>query len=144
MTVRVAPGTDRALVELVCGVLPVWFRHLEGSRHQSEAAVGQMLAAFGELEPRLAAKPDDAGSAHDLTEPVERLYQGFQYQDRISQMVALILQDMQRLQQALLQGDSSLDAALWLARLESAYVMADQHQHHGSASADGSDETTFF
>lgn len=85
-----------------------------------------------------------------VADHVERMYIGFQYQDRISQMMALLEADMARLQ-ALMDGSSAdaPDLQLWLARLEAQYAMADQrHSHTGhgdSAASGGSDqETTFF
>jgi hypothetical protein len=78
---------------------------------------------------------------------IERMYKGFQYQDRISQMMTLLLDDMSRLQSAMCSGGADLEASAWLARLESQYVMSEQRHHHndaaGEAAADD-DETTFF
>jgi len=85
-----------------------------------------------------------------VAEQVERMYMGFQYQDRISQMMALIEGDIARLQDVF-QGDGACtpDLSEWLVRLESQYAMTEQHQdHQASAAGDpaGSDsnETTFF
>ncbi|OIN91950.1 MAG: hypothetical protein AUJ20_09055 [Comamonadaceae bacterium CG1_02_60_18] len=139
---------QRALVQLVCDVLPVWQRHLASSRSQSEAAVNQMVVAFGEIVPRLPNQNAAQRPAPDVSDAVERMYQGFQYEDRISQVVALLQQDMQRLLQALSESDTSLDAAQWLARLESGYVMEEQRQQHHAGDqakpATDNDETTFF
>jgi methyl-accepting chemotaxis protein len=78
------------------------------------------------------------------------MYMGFQYQDRISQMMALLEGDMVKLQQTLQANDGSApDLAVWLAQLEGQYAMREQHEHHSgmaenvSASGD-STETTFF
>jgi hypothetical protein len=89
-----------------------------------------------------------------VTKQVERMYVGLQYQDRISQMMALLLDDMLRLQ-GLLEATEATPEALsttaWLAQLESRYAMAAQrHAHGGEANADGSGtqpsatETDFF
>jgi ABC-type transporter Mla subunit MlaD len=81
---------------------------------------------------------------------VERMYVGFQYQDRISQMMALLEGDIARLQAAL---DTDVTPApslvAWLEHLESQYAMAEQrkvHQNTGDNAADAGDsnETTFF
>ncbi|PIW09757.1 MAG: hypothetical protein COW39_03255, partial [Comamonadaceae bacterium CG17_big_fil_post_rev_8_21_14_2_50_60_13] len=84
-----------------------------------------------------------------VSQQVERMYQGFQYQDRISQMMTLLHDDIERLQLAMTQKQGApIDPAQWLARLEAGYVMAEQrHQHGGSvgvSGASGSDDTTFF
>lgn len=79
---------------------------------------------------------------------VERMYIGFQYQDRISQMIALLETDIARLQESL-KGDAqdAPDLQAWLARLEDQYAMAEQrHSHAGAADAgpDADNELTFF
>ncbi len=134
------PPVDRALLDLVAQVLPVWARHLDHSRQQTEAAVADMLAAFAELAPRLDAATSGA--------QVERMYKGLQYQDRLSQMVTLLHDDMQRLQQALARPQAPLDPEQWLARLQAGYVMAEQHQLHVGATSvavgTDADDTTFF
>ncbi len=78
---------------------------------------------------------------------VERMYRGFQYQDRISQMMTVLQEDMLRLQLTLHAPTPDLNASDWLQRLQSTYVMAEQHeQHHdsGDAAQAGEEETTFF
>jgi methyl-accepting chemotaxis protein len=83
-----------------------------------------------------------------VAEQVERMYIGFQYQDRISQMMALLENDMARLQEAVegrMADTPELQA--WLARLEEQYAMAEQrHNHTGDtdAGAGADNETTFF
>jgi ABC-type transporter Mla subunit MlaD len=84
-----------------------------------------------------------------VAEQVERMYMGFQYQDRISQMMALIEGDIARLQQAFASnGVETLDLAGWLLRLESQYAMAEQHFSPDAAAnvnpSDNNNETTFF
>jgi hypothetical protein len=196
------PQIDHALVVLCAAVLPVWGRHLDTSRVQSEAAVSEMLSAFSDIGPHLtrAARQSqeitaalahgeggiteltqacaaeltpllasaDASSAaaigrvmtmieqsvdalnqiakpfdHEtqmISQQVERMYVGFQYQDRVSQMMALLHADIERLQATLLAPGS--DASLltqqaWLARLESQYAMAEQHHDHGATASAG-------
>lgn len=82
---------------------------------------------------------------------VERMYVGFQYQDRVSQMMALLQGDITRLQQALTnpecsKDDVALDA--WLVRLESQYAMEEQRKDHNqggpAGDSDDSKEMTFF
>jgi ABC-type transporter Mla subunit MlaD len=84
-----------------------------------------------------------------VAEQVERMYIGFQYQDRISQMIALLEGDIARLQQVLDGAGEVPDLKAWLDGLETQYAMAEQRQNHlgtgqTGATADGGDETTFF
>lgn len=83
-----------------------------------------------------------------VAEQVERMYTGFQYQDRISQMMALLEGDMVRLQQVLDGGLSDVpQIEHWMAQLESQYAMAEQRDNPaGTSGADaaGPKETEFF
>jgi len=85
-----------------------------------------------------------------VAEQVERMYVGFQYQDRISQMMALLEGDIARLRDAMDGKDAApMDLDAWLERLESQYAMSEQRQNHtdstGTASGQDDDtETTFF
>lgn len=85
-----------------------------------------------------------------VAEQVERMYIGFQYQDRISQMIALLEGDIARLQQVLDGGGQQVpDLQAWLDGLEAQYAMSEQRQNHAGAGHAGTDvddgkETTFF
>jgi methyl-accepting chemotaxis protein len=84
-----------------------------------------------------------------VSQQVDRMYRGFQYQDRISQMMTLLHDDIARLELALGDTNTDVDAVAWLARLESQYVMTEQRHHHSTAgggvhTAADDEETTFF
>lgn len=121
---------------------------MQGCTPQAQVAIAQVLgmihASVNALEQ--VAKPF-VNETELVSLQVERMYKGFQYQDRISQMMTLLHEDIERLQAALLTPTVETSAADWLARLQSQYVMAEQHLHHvGLASEAGAadDETTFF
>jgi methyl-accepting chemotaxis protein len=106
-----------------------------------------MLSAFSEMSPHLNNHDGDLGLL------IERMYVGFQYQDRISQMLAVLRSDMQRLESALKESAAQgnvLDAETWLKRLESQYVMTEQHRDHQGGNGEATplvetqNETTFF
>ena len=86
-----------------------------------------------------------------VSQQVERMYIGFQYQDRISQMMSLLHEDIERLQ-AVLERPGADPAALaqqdWLQRLESQYAMAEQRDSHSGqgagATAPSDDDSIFF
>lgn len=116
----------------------------------SKAAIGNVLSmvrrSVGALEH--IAKPFQH-ETQMVAEQVERMYMGFQYQDRISQMMALLEGDIARLQQALVAPIGTVpDLQTWLGQLESQYAMAEQRKDHSGAQADApaadSNETTFF
>jgi len=111
-------------------------------------AVAQALAlirhAVGTVEH--LSKPL-SHETHVVAEHVERMYMAFQFQDRISQMIALLEQDMARLLEVAEGRAADIPAlAEWLGRLETQYAMADQRQSHaGTAGTGAADiETTFF
>lgn len=83
-----------------------------------------------------------------VAQQVERMYIGFQYQDRISQMMALLESDMARLQDAMVQDAPVPELKDWLTQLESLYAMAEQRESHVGANGDSvppdTNETTFF
>ena len=118
----------------------------------SRSAVEQVLEmvrnAVGALEQ--ISKPFQH-ETQMVAEQVDRMYMGFQYQDRISQMLALIEGDITRLQEAFAGEAAQVpDLATWLARLESQYAMTEQHQDHRAidravpTSSSSNNETTFF
>ena len=87
-----------------------------------------------------------------VTQQVDRMYVGFQYQDRINQLMTLLYDDIERLSQLSsqhLQVRATPTKEYWLARLESQYAMAEQRLNHTGttsavAPATGADETTIF
>ena len=122
-----------------------------GVSNTSKAAVAQALdlvrAAVGALEQ--VARPFQH-QTQMVAAQVDRMYMGFQYQDRISQMLALLEGDMAKLLQVLGEGSGPApDLVDWLTHLESQYAMSEQHNdHRGDApeatATDQDNETTFF
>jgi len=62
---------------------------------------------------------------------VEKLLVAMQFQDRVSQMLGSVKDDMVRMQTTLEEGelDDLMSADEWLASLRSTYTMKDQHHH---------------
>jgi ABC-type transporter Mla subunit MlaD len=115
---------------------------------EARAAIGQVMAMIHATVDAIEeiAKPFER-ETQMVSQQVERMYKGFQYQDRISQMMTLLHEDIERLQAALQTPAANANAADWLARLESQYVMTDQRQQHTdgtAAAAVDDDEPTFF
>ena len=115
------------------------------------AAMGEVLGMVRRAVDALEniAKPF-AHETQMVAEQVDRMYMGFQYQDRISQMMALIEGDIARLYEAFATGGVGAPALSdWLVRLESQYAMTEQHRDHqakdsGDPGNDSNNETTFF
>ncbi|MDE2417128.1 MAG: hypothetical protein KGN32_04915 [Burkholderiales bacterium] len=138
--VGLARACDHAMAPLLTdATLPVdaarAIQHVLGMVHQAVDALERIAKPFHH-ETQMVA------------EQVERMYVGFQYQDRISQMMALLEGDIARLQDVVGGNKSSVpDVQTWLAHLESQYAMAEQRRDHQGGASDGagnSNETTFF
>lgn len=122
-----------------------------GLSPQAAQAIGR---AFGLVQNAVDALEEIAKPfSHEtqmVAEQVERMYIAFQFQDRISQMMALLEDDIARMHDTLGNGLQPAPAlGEWLAQLESQYAMKEQHQNHSAESAAGSEvaagsETTFF
>lgn len=123
-----------------------------GLTPSSRAAIEQVLVivrqAVASLEGIVLPMQQET---HLVAEQVEQMYRGFQYQDRISQMMVLLEEDMSRLLSALqsVHGNAP-NLAQWLTELESRYAMNEQredHVGHGSrvdSAGPADSETTFF
>lgn len=88
------------------------------------AMVTQSVVALEQVVPPLVHE------TQVVSKQIDRMYVGFQFQDRINQMMTLLLQDIARLQTLLADpgaNEEALACAGWLARLESQYTMAEQH-----------------
>ena len=118
-----------------------------GAAQAIQKAFGLVRAAVDALEE--IAKPF-SHETQMVAEQVERMYIAFQFQDRISQMMALLESDIARMHDTLDNAQQPAPAVgEWLAQLEAQYAMKEQHLNHGAdtaqatGAADGS-ETTFF
>ena len=115
---------------------------------QAAQAIGR---AFGLVQNAVLALEDIAKPfSHEtqmVAEQVERMYIAFQFQDRISQMMALLESDIDRMHKAF--GDAAQATPVldqWLEQLASQYAMKEQRQNHDASTGGGTDseETTFF
>jgi hypothetical protein len=123
---------------------------LAGLDAPTTAALGRVMNMIKESVTALeqVARPFEH-ETQMVGKQVERMYMGLQYQDRISQMVTLLHEDMLRLHALVVDSGlqaQALDSGAWLERLESQYAMAEQRQDHsGQTGVAGDDiETTFF
>jgi soluble cytochrome b562 len=147
ISAALAQGQDgiTQLAQACDGVLqPV----LGGCSPEAQAAITKVLTMIHATVDAVEeiAKPFEH-ETHMVSLQVERMYKGFQYQDRISQMMTLLHEDIERLQSAMQTPSVAVNPSEWLTRLESQYVMTEQRQQHTQgpvADATDDDETTFF
>ncbi len=136
---QLAQACDQVLQPVLAGCTP-----------QATQAITQVMAMIHRCVDALEqmAKPFEH-ETEMVGQQVERMYKGFQYQDRISQMMTLLQEDVDRLHATLRTPQPPVDADAWLARLQSQYVMTEQRQQHaGTGPVAGhqpdDQETTFF
>jgi len=149
ISVALAQG-DGGITQLAQACEQVLQPVLSGCTPEAQAAIAQVRHMIQDTVNALEqiAKPFER-ETQMVSQQVDRMYKGFQYQDRISQMMALLHDDMERLQSALVAPPADIDAPAWLERLQSQYVMAEQRQQHTdtvglAGSAPDDEELTFF
>lgn len=119
----------------------------------SESSIQQVLERFKTVTQRLAEsaemlQQESFGIRDEMTEVLVSL----QFQDRVSQILAHVRDNIDdlhaHLQQAAQAPEQALaiDARSWLARMEATYATDEQrHSHHGGSGAQqNSQEITFF
>lgn len=120
----------------------------EALRDQAAANARQvisgLLSSLGDMN-RSSRELQEAGAAvHD---EFERVLMNFQTQDRLSQMLCCVMDDINRLNDWLQQGGdlSAAQAGEWLARLDASYTMEEQRsEHHGNTSIQRETAVEFF
>ncbi|RMS77864.1 Methyl-accepting chemotaxis protein [Pseudomonas savastanoi] len=119
----------------------------------SEQSIQNVLERFQSITGRLAEsadllKQESYGIRDEMTEVLVNL----QFQDRVSQILAHVRDNIDSLHAHLLQASQSpdeavaIDARQWLARMESTYATDEQRRTHRgeSAAQQNSQEITFF
>ncbi|KPX58518.1 Methyl-accepting chemotaxis protein [Pseudomonas amygdali pv. lachrymans] len=119
----------------------------------SEQSIQNVLERFQSITGRLAEsadllKQESFGIRDEMTEVLVNL----QFQDRVSQILAHVRDNIDSLHAHLLQASQSpdeavaIDARQWLARMESTYATDEQRRTHRgeSAAQQSSQEITFF
>lgn len=110
----------------------------------ARAVISGLLQSLGDMD-RSSRELQEAGAA--VSAEFERVLMGFQTQDRLSQMLTCVTDDINRLTQWLEQGGdlSAAQAGEWLARLDESYTMEEQRsEHHGNTSIQRETAVEFF
>lgn len=100
----------------------------ESARQTIDTVLADVARAVGDLQATSEALAADAEAAQ---RQVEQLFIGFQFQDRMNQVLTLLHADVQKLLELVRDPAAHagrLDAEAWLAELESRYAMAEQRQ----------------
>nr|WP_170160198.1 methyl-accepting chemotaxis protein [Azonexus fungiphilus] len=119
-------------------------------RHSSEV-IGSVIGRFGDAATELAENSEQLrqqGIA--IGQEVAEVLVDLQFQDRVSQVLSHVSNDLKKLQQNISESErqtTPVNAAQWLDELSQTYTMPEQHAVHrgGSANKAASDsEITFF
>ncbi|MBI3382341.1 MAG: hypothetical protein HY019_10085 [Aquabacterium sp.] len=110
----------------------------------ARAVISGLLQSLGDMD-RSSRELQEAGAA--VSAEFESVLMSFQTQDRLSQMLTCVTDDINRLTQWLEQGGdlSATQAGEWLARLDESYTMEEQRsEHHGNTSIQRETAVEFF
>ncbi|MBI5919406.1 MAG: hypothetical protein HY849_08560 [Nitrosomonadales bacterium] len=118
----------------------------------AKVVVQSVLDEFGAASSHLAESAEVMQrEGHEIHREVEDVLVSMQFQDRVSQMLTHVQQDIAKLEALLLayesQGGGALDAMSWLQELQATYTTEEQRTNHagsGSSSAPKETEITFF
>lgn len=96
---------------------------------QARKVVAQLLASMGDS---LEASRSMRTASIALRDEIDQVSVAFQFQDRLSQMLGTIRDDMARFHSWMDEHDhaSRHDVQLWLEALENTYTMEEQRAHH--------------
>ena len=108
----------------------------EANEHDKQAiALSSNLVGDVLHHVRILGDSADSMREHGLVvrTEVEKLLMAMQFQDRVSQVLQSVIDDMERLLQQLRDGDSAAmpDPHEWLQKLRGTYSMEEQHLAHG-------------
>lgn len=134
-----APLRNEGLPLMLAHILPVWGAQVEQVDQELQTGTAELLDSFGQimsLSSQLAPLPSEpaaaAALAHELGAHAERALQALQFSDRVTQMLAVIRQDIDRLNQAhpTLTKATAGTAEQWLKDLEARYTTDEQRARH--------------
>ncbi|PWB39866.1 MAG: chemotaxis protein [Rhodocyclales bacterium] len=126
---------------------------------EAESVIHGVIARFNDSVGVLAGTAGQLEQESEgVREQVSRVLVDLQFQDRVSQILALIENDIGRLDEKISADVRNIsegarpqpfDIDSWLRRLESGYTTLEQHEHQGDAQPDaaakpGTDGITFF
>ena len=106
-------------------------RSVAGTREQIESALGRLSQAVGSLTQTSSQLRADRG---EIGLHISELLVGFQFQDRTSQMLSKVAEDLGDLATAIAPGAAQpIDPVRWLETMRAGYAMSEQHENHDAA-----------
>lgn len=125
-----------AAIERVCGDATASAERGSAAASQARETIEQVMSTLTTTVSGLhASSMRLAEDAQDAQTQIEGLFVGFQFQDRLNQLLTLLHDDMRRLAGVLADPAASareLDADAWLQRLQEHYAMQEQREAHAA------------
>jgi methyl-accepting chemotaxis protein len=105
-----------------------------------------VIRVHGSVEGLSGLATQMAAANENVQQGLSQALVHFQFQDRVSQILRTVIQDMERLSEWVEHNPSALEAETWLADLERTYTTEEQVAIHKGTDvqAPGSSEITFF
>jgi methyl-accepting chemotaxis protein len=108
-----------------------------GLIESSERLIGVVLRPLQSMVGELVSTSESMREAGEsVRQEMDRLYTGLQFQDRVSQILGQVDEDMRRLCDTLHgqgEGGTVLDLAEWVEHMKLAYTMDEQRATHGAS-----------
>jgi methyl-accepting chemotaxis protein len=123
-------------VEQISTIMGYTSESVQEANEHDKQAIALSSNLVGDVLHHVRILGDSADSMREhgmvVRVEVEKLLMAMQFQDRVSQVLQSVINDMDRLLQQLQAGDSAplLDVQEWLQRLRGTYSMEDQHLAH--------------
>lgn len=118
----------------------------------AETAINDVLGKFKHQADELTASAETARSeSKHIGGEIAQVLVSLQFQDRVSQILANVSEQLNMLHQEVASGTAYIDPQSWLGRMQNSYTMPEQtniHSGHASVAAlpnnDADNEITFF
>jgi methyl-accepting chemotaxis protein len=111
----------------------------------SEQTIAQVLSQFGDATSALSNSTETLRhESQVIGGEIANVLVDLQFQDRVSQMLMHVRNDLDKLGSHLREGEreraagnvqAAMDARLWLSELAQTYTMPEQHAAHGGGTA---------
>lgn len=125
-------------------VLPIWYKQIEAARQLTNSSIEMMSHQFAALSHRVQAvaegKEVSQQVCQQINAEISELLVSLQFQDRVSQMLQHVENDMQKLHVSI-QEHTSINTEEWLKALAATYAMQEQHAIHNACLNTDTDAT---
>lgn len=125
-------------------VLPIWYKQIEAARQLTNSSIEMMSHQFAALSHRMQAvaegKEVNQQVCQQINAEISHLLVSLQFQDRVSQMLQHVEDDMQKLHLSI-QVNTPIDTTQWLQALATTYAMQEQHEIHNACLNTDADAT---